>query len=41
MGNKKVKRRDREDEGERTETKNGKGKKCKKGKITGWGKERI
>ena len=35
-----MKRRDREDEGERNEKKNGKGVKCKKGKITGRGKER-
>ena len=36
-----MKRRDREDERERNEKKNGKGVKCKKGKITGMGKERI
>ena len=37
-----MKRRDREDEGEgeRKEKKNGKGEKCKKGKITVRGKER-
>ena len=36
-----MKKRCREDERERKENKNGKGEKCKKGKITGRGKERI
>ena len=36
-----MKKRDREDEGERKEKKNGMGEKCNMGKITGRGKERI